>query len=177
MGFYDYEFCPYCGSPLTTTVDDERERDWCENCEQIIYHNPHPTASVCVVDDQTVLLIKRDIPPDRGEWGVPAGFIELDETPEVAASRELREETSLSVDPSDLTLLDTVTSKHPDGRRIISIGYVVSRAEVSGEVTSEDEVTSARFWDVEKLYEDASETIRSHDRDRINSAINYQQSR
>ncbi|WP_238392140.1 NUDIX domain-containing protein, partial [Halorussus amylolyticus] len=41
-----------------------------------------------------------------GDWAVPGGHLELDESPAAAAVRELREETGVRVAPEDVTLLD-----------------------------------------------------------------------
>lgn len=52
-------------------------------------------AGGCVFDERgRVLLQKRG---DSGNWGFPGGAIELGETPENAAIRELKEETGLDV--------------------------------------------------------------------------------
>src|SRR5207302_2234357 len=59
--------------------------------------------------DGRVLLVQRARAPSVGKWGFPGGVQELGETIFEAVIRELREETSLIVEPVEtLTTLDVV---------------------------------------------------------------------
>jgi ADP-ribose pyrophosphatase YjhB (NUDIX family) len=77
-------------------------------CEADLRLHPRPCAGILAVrDDGRGLLVRRSIEPRRGLWQVPGGFMEVDESPEDAARRELREEALLEVGP--LTLLGVYT--------------------------------------------------------------------
>jgi ADP-ribose pyrophosphatase YjhB (NUDIX family) len=50
-----------------------------------------------VVDDGRTLLIRRGSQPLKGEWSIPGGLLEVGETLEQGVTRELAEETGLTV--------------------------------------------------------------------------------
>ncbi len=88
--------CHFCGAILQRKFSEGRRRLVCSNCQSTIYENPVPATCVVVIDPrQRVLLVQRSVDPRKGEWCLPGGFIELDESPEEGALRELAEETGL----------------------------------------------------------------------------------
>lgn len=100
----EVRFCYRCGGLLTSIrrPDDSRPRQICTICGRIHYRNAKPCAGALVERDGDLLLVKRAIEPYRGCWDIPGGFLEADEHPEVGAIREVREETGLSVEITDL---------------------------------------------------------------------------
>ena len=89
------EFCSNCGEKNINGNIDGALRYHCLHCKAIHYENPKPTATLICVDKKKLLLVKRALEPGKGMWGLPGGFIELNETPDNAAVRELKEETNL----------------------------------------------------------------------------------
>ena len=90
------KFCSACGSKNIFGFIDGNDRFHCPNCKAIHYQNPKPTATLICPKDDSILLVERACDPGKGEWGLPGGFMELDETLFDAAIRELKEETNLT---------------------------------------------------------------------------------
>jgi 8-oxo-dGTP diphosphatase len=73
-------------------------------------------------DDLKVLLIERGGEPFKGRWALPGGFVQTDETLDVAAARELAEETGLA--RVALEQLYTFGALDRDPReRVVSVAY------------------------------------------------------
>ncbi|AXR76756.1 NUDIX domain-containing protein [Natrarchaeobaculum sulfurireducens] len=144
------EFCPRCGDSVEPIVADGRERERCPTCEIVIWHNPVPCAGVAVVDasaaEPAVLCVERGIPPGVGEWTLPGGHMEIGEDPEVAAARELEEETGVSVDPAALEILDATSLPPRGGKHVVTIHYLVERAHAEGVPEAGTDASDARFW-------------------------------
>ena len=64
------------------------------------YPRPAVTADCVVITHEAeprVLLIKRGGEPFKDCWAIPGGFMEMNETTEQCAVRELKEETGLNI--------------------------------------------------------------------------------
>jgi len=92
------------------------------------YKYPHPAVTTDIViftirqDELKVLLINRGLPPYQGKWALPGGFINLDESLEEGARRELEEETGVS----DVYLEQLYTFGEPDRdprERVITVAW------------------------------------------------------
>ena len=70
-----------------------------------------------------VLLVRRRYPPNEGKWALPGGLVELGETTQDAAVREVQEETGFLVKPEKL--LDVQTDIHLDGSSRLEYHYVL----------------------------------------------------
>lgn len=101
---YEYNYCPVCGSKLEEDKIENSLHKLCSNsdCDFVHYLNPKPTVGVIAVRDKKLLLIKRAVDPGKGLWSLPSGFIDPDETAEEACLRELKEETGLTGEISEL---------------------------------------------------------------------------
>jgi 8-oxo-dGTP diphosphatase len=93
-----------------------------------VYEHPRPalTADMLVVaggpgGGGDILMIRRGGDPFRGMLALPGGFVDVGETVEQAAVRELREETGIAIDAADLALAGVYSQPGRDPR-----GWTVS---------------------------------------------------
>ena len=101
-------------------------------------------AADCVVFDDAgrVLLIRRGHEPFKGMYAFPGGFVEVGETVEQAALRELREETG--IEGRILKLIGVYSEPKRDPRHhSVAVVYLVER--ISGESAGGDDAESAEF--------------------------------
>ena len=98
-----------------------------------------------------VLLIQRKIDPFKNCWAIPGGFIEMDETMEQAAHRELQEETGLTgITLQRVDVFDAV-DRDPRGRTI-SVAYTgFVSPEQAALLNAGDDAMDARWYDLNAL--------------------------
>lgn len=116
------------------------------------YPRPAVTADCVVITNEQqpkVLLIQRGNEPFKGCWAFPGGFMDMDETTEHCAVRELKEETGLAV--SDLHQIGTYSKidRDPRGRTISVVYLVIIDSPV--EVTGQDDATKAEWFPITNL--------------------------
>mgnify|MGYP001027402886 FL=1 len=92
------KYCPICSHELTEREEGGRMRPSCDNCGYVHYVNPVPGVGLLIEMDAGIVLIQRGNPPHKGDWTLPSGFVEADESAEEAAIREAEEETGLKVE-------------------------------------------------------------------------------
>lgn len=90
-------YCLLCGMKLKNHKVEGRIRELCEACGWIYYEQRKVSAGVRISQENKLLLVRRGIEPWLGKWYLPAGFVEVDEEPQIAAKREAFEETGLEV--------------------------------------------------------------------------------
>jgi O-acetyl-ADP-ribose deacetylase (regulator of RNase III)/ADP-ribose pyrophosphatase YjhB (NUDIX family) len=124
------------------------------------YKYPRPALTVdCVVFDVNkeentvkVLLIQRKNPPFKDCWAFAGGFVNMDETTEQAAQRELFEETHLK----DIDLIQYHTyskvDRDPRGRTVTVVyyGFVDSR-DMKDKIQGDDDAKQAQWFLLEDL--------------------------
>ncbi len=94
----DFKYCPYCAVALVLREDGLRDRLACPACDYIYYHNPVAAAGGVIMRSDRICLVRRAISPRKGDWTLPAGFVEYEEPPDVCACREIAEETGLQAE-------------------------------------------------------------------------------
>jgi ADP-ribose pyrophosphatase YjhB (NUDIX family) len=104
----EMDFCRRCGKPLKEIGNHE----YVCSAGHAVHLNPIPGVGVFFVsqDNTQVLLSTRGIEPRKGMLDAFGGFLEIEESFEEAAARELHEELGLTAD--DYQPLTYLTSGH-----------------------------------------------------------------
>jgi 8-oxo-dGTP diphosphatase len=111
---------------------------------------PRPTcppiaADVIIeIDDRIVLIERKNYPYG---WAIPGGFVDIGETVEAAAVREMREETGLEVEITELMSIYSRPDRDPRGHTV-SVVYV-GRAQ--GRPQAADDAKSAALFSPDAL--------------------------
>jgi 8-oxo-dGTP diphosphatase len=148
MSFHDpVRFCVACGAPVERKEAFGKLRPVCPNCGRVHFFDPKVAAAVFVVHDGNVLLVRRVNEPELGKWSLPAGFVDGEEDPRLAAERECLEETGLKVEAD--RLLDVI--HQPVEAEGASIVIVYHGRLMGGTLTARDDIDASGFFSPDEL--------------------------
>jgi 8-oxo-dGTP diphosphatase len=113
---------------------------------------PYLAVSAAIFRGDRVLIVRRARPPAHGLYTLPGGGVELGETLEQAAIREVREETGLDIEPIALAGHRQVIARDADGR--IERHFVIlpfAARWIAGEVVLNEELAEAHWLKPSKI--------------------------
>ena len=125
------------------------------------YEYPRPALTVdCVVfglgecddgdQELQILLIQRGGEPFRGQWALPGGFVDMDESTEQAARRELQEETGLT--NVYLEQLYTFSAVDRDPReRVVSVAHYALVRKQSHRPVADSDADDAVWFSMDQI--------------------------
>jgi ADP-ribose pyrophosphatase YjhB (NUDIX family) len=164
MGALDgWRFCPICAEAIEK-VEDRVE---CRACGYVGYANAVPGAeAVCLDDGGRVLLGRRGRDPAKGLWDLPGGFLHEDEHPLDGLRREVREETSLEIEPLDF--LGHWLEPY-DGRIVLCLAWT---ARATGTARAADDLVEVKWFEPREL-PPAAELAFTHYPAVLSAAVGY----
>ncbi len=141
-----YRFCPQCATALApiSQLEDggEKTRLRCPACNFTHWNNPVPVLAAVIEYGGQVLLARNAAWTGR-MFALITGFMEAGETPEQGITREIAEETALTV--QSLKLIGVY-----DFQRMNQL-IVAYHAVATGEVRLSPELAEYRLYPLEKL--------------------------
>ena len=108
---HQFVYCPICGQP--TFVEHNGKSKMCTHCGFVYYFNPSAAVACFIKNEAGELLlvrrakepgkgsldlVRRAKEPGKGSLDLPGGFVDMYESGEEAAAREVKEETGLEID-------------------------------------------------------------------------------
>ncbi len=132
---------------------------------------PRVAVGAIVFRDGRVLLIKRGQPPSQGQWAIPGGRVELGETLQAAAEREIDEETGLTIRAGNPAYTFDVIVRDDAGR--VRFHYVIIDLladYLGGELRPGDDAREARWVAPQDL---AGLPVSQTTRDLLNNVLHF----
>ena len=107
---------------------------------------PVVVSGAVVIRDGWFLLIRSGVAPGRGLWAGPGGSLELGETLQQGAEREILEETGITIRAREPIYAFDFFERDPDGRIRFHFVIVDLAADyIRGDVKGADDALEARW--------------------------------
>jgi len=154
----EFRYCPLCATELElrTSSGPDPDRPTCPNDGWVHYENPTPTAQAWIDSGGEFLALRRAGEPQKGEWNMPGGFVEVDESGPEAVAREVLEETGLEIEVVDV--IGIFSSHYGSGNQAKPILDIAYRCQLTGgEMKVSDESLEACWFTLEGFPEPAFE--------------------
>lgn len=126
------------------TTDESINREYPER--------PIASVAACVFKGNRILVIKRATPPSQGLWSIPGGMVELGETIQDTAKREIQEECGIEIDVGEVFHVANLVL--PDEKGLVRYHYVVTYIladYVSGKIRPGSDALDIRWATSEEL--------------------------
>ncbi len=105
----------------------------------------HVSGVFCTYQDRFLIIKRATGRPQAGTWGIPSGKKENEETSSETAIRELYEETRISVEPQQLSHIETFYIRLPSGLEYVYTVYVACFQEIPEIALNQEEHTEAQW--------------------------------
>ncbi len=150
-------YCPRCGSALTTKHDGGRDRQACPDqaCGFIHFGDFSIGCAGVVLREEAgtlkALLVQRGQNPFAGSWQIPGGYAEHDELLSLAVEREVEEEAGIVAKVNDLIAFRNSLAGSSGGPStnvymIFRLDYVEGEPKFDGE-----EIADAGFFTLDEM--------------------------
>lgn len=134
---------------MSHSINPDSEHPYC-------YRYPHAAITAdCVIygfdgESLKILLIERALPPCKGMWALPGGFMKIDEPIEETARRELFEETGLkNVYLSQFKVFSNVDRDPRE--RVVTVAFIALVRPADYRLIAGDDAANALWFDEDML--------------------------
>jgi len=112
--------------------------------------NPIPVVDVIIEEESMILVARRKNEPFKGYLGFPGGFVNLGETIEDAAKREVNEETTLDIELTDILGVYSDPKRDPRGHIMstVFIGRGLSNDSAKNKAIAQDDTSELEWIDL-----------------------------